>query len=861
MNKGAAYNGIAQFIDNLKNKTLITFDINGSLDFQDPSVAGQSDSLSPNIANAGSLMFSKNMFGRIFMSFYNSDLSPAGPVRYWDGKRQITVPVIPLPGVTVADSVTAGAWAAATYPITIFFETANHIFLQGSTTVNWVTAGGKQLSLTNVPIGAANLNIVARWVCVDQPSTAGTHYRFPTMRIADNVSTSATFDSPGVNFLTVGSPMDTLVAGSAIQSAPQNASALAHISPDGPGAAPTAADSANAGSIAVGVHTVWIVFETLFGYITAPSPSTTWSAAGGKKAVISSIPIGPWYVVARRVLFSSAGGADMLFLSTFRIADNTTQSVEIDFTDTNLLQGSNVNYLTKNVSIAPAMGIGQYGGRATLWGMLNNIRGIGLNLNFDGGWNQANGAPLGWTLDGTYGPGGIREVFTAFAGDAWRFTGNGATLNRGMVLNAGLVSLLSTNTPYSVSFRAKADAGILSGNVTVELFSPSLGSLGLVSVNGSVIGSWAEFTGSLTLGLASVPSDLVLRVYSGGTLDQNKRIWVDHITIYPTNAKFEPSLLRISNPFDPETFDGVNGFQYFGKDNGEAITAVVQLRAFLYILKERSMHVTWDDTVNPASLWITRQIDSTIGCGSPRGLASSETLLAWSFRSGAYVFVGNRPTKVSQEIQTTWKTIQWNSSGLTHTLHDPEGKQIFFFVPLGGATVLNALMVDYSEGIGQEDDPGPRKWGLDLYPNPINGSLRYETTALDHPASPNQQALYFASNKIYENIGTNDDGAVIDFFYETAHLKAGDAGQDLFGGVGYYVEGSGTLLVTLIGIDDAIQESLANSTIASGLQLEEFGNIENERVRVRFETSGLNTVATIKSITVFAKPWATQRPH
>lgn len=940
---------MAQFINNLKAKTLITFDANGSLDFQDPNNAANSIALMPNAANAGSLMFTKNMFGRIFMSFYNPDLSPAGPVRYWDGVRQTAIPITPFQVLNVSDSATVGAWAAGTYPISVFYETVDHVFLQAAT-ATWITAGGKQLSLTNIPDGVnfgGISGVIARWICVAIPGANPiVYYRFPTMRIADNTTHAATFDSPGANFLQVGSPTDTLVLPGPLVNATQNAPPLAHLSPDGPGAPPTVVDSANAGSIAVGTHFVWVVFETLFGYLTAPSPAGSWSAAGGFKAVISDIPIGPWYVNARRLLFSSAGGADMFYVATFRIPDNTTQAVEVDFTDTNLLQGSNFNYLTKNVSIAPAMGVGQYGGRSSLWGMLNNIRGIGLNLNFDGGWNQSTGEPLGWMGDATFFAGGIREVFSAYAGDAWRMTGDGATAGRGEILNgqyanistateagtvvtittsaphrfavgqyvlikgvgvagynsfsngmiptlitsvpspttftytatAGLgnssggiallsllAPLLAPNTPYSISIRAKADAGIVApqASLLVELYSPSsditFGSLNLL---GSAIAqNWTEYSGQLTIGLGSIPQDLTLRVSTNHTVDNGKRIWIDHITLFPSNAKFEPSVLRISNPFDPETFDGVDGIELIAKDNGEAITAVVQLRAFLYILKERSMHVTWDDTINPAALWVTRQIDSTIGCGSPRALVSSDTLLGWSFRSGAYLFTGSRPTKISQEIHTTWQQIQWSSSGLTHTLLDPQSKLIIFFVPLNGSTILNALVMDYSEGIGQEDDPGPRKWGLDVYPNPINGSLRLETTTLDHPGMTNEQALYFASTKIYENVGTNDDGATIDMFYETAHLKAGEAGQDLFGGIGYYVEGSGQLLVTLIGMDDVQQEALSNSAITAGIQLEEFGNIENERVRIRFETSGLNTVATFKSITMFAKPWAPQRPH
>lgn len=935
LNKNVPYNGLAQFIDNLRNKTLITFDANGSLDFQDRVNPAQIDLLMSNAADAGSVMASTAMFGREFLSFYNSDLSPGGPIRHWDGVRQSVAPLGILPTFTAADSATAGSWGAGTYEIAVFFESVDHSFLQGSAIVSWTTAGAKQLSLTGLPTGAGQFNVIARWICVSQAG-ATTLFRFPTLVLLDNVTTAATFDSPGSDFTKVGAPMDELTMNAV------NPPALPHLAPEGPGEAPTAVNSTNVGSIVTGVHGVWVSFETIWGYITAPSPMGQWTATGGKKAIISNIPIGPWYVKARRLFFSAAGLLDLMYVSAFRIPNNTTQAVEVDFTDINLLQGSNFDYLQKNVAMADAIGSTLYGGRMAVWGMLNTIRGMGLNLSFDGGWDQNTGAPMGWWSDttatgggSTLGSGGGREVFNAFAGDAYRITsflrGSGMIWNAqfanitsatesgttatilldrphniivggtvvvqnvgvagyngtfvvtaitsngfsytapsgltsssgGQILYSLLAPLLATSTAYSISFRARADANITNGTLNIELFSPSVGSLGIVTLEIGTVGQgWLRFENQLLPGMAQIPQDAMLRIYVNNFV-LGKRVWVDHIQIFPTVAKFEPSILRLSNPFDPETFDGINGFQSISKDNGEAITAVVQLRAFLYILKERSMNVTWDDATNPPALWVVREIDSTVGCGSPRAMVSSNTMLSWSFRAGAYVFTGARPMKVSQEIQTTWEGVNWDEAGLTHTLHDPDQKLIMFFLPLNGSTVLNALILDYSEGMGQEDDPGPRKWGLDLYPNPINGSALFITNDVDHPGAGNQKVLYFAGNKIYENIGTNDDGAKIDFFYETAFGKAGDSGQDLFGGVGYYAEGSGELLVTLIGMDDVLQQPLQVDSISAnpGKQFEKYSNTEVERAKVRFEGNTLNTSVTIKAITLFARPFAEQRPN
>src|SRR5438445_10131930 len=90
-----------------------------------------------------------------------------------------------------------------------------------------------------------------------------------------------------------------------------------------------------AGSIATGVHQVSVIFQTRQGYLTKPSPATSWTASGGKRAVVANIPIGPSNIVARIICFTGAGGASFyyagngasLFSGNMTIADNSTTSV------------------------------------------------------------------------------------------------------------------------------------------------------------------------------------------------------------------------------------------------------------------------------------------------------------------------------------------------------------------------------------------------------------------------------------------------------------------------------------------------------------------------------------------------------
>ena len=275
------------------------------------------------------------------------------------------------------------------------------------------------------------------------------------------------------------------------------------VSQVGPGEGAAVADSVNAGNISPGVHQCAVVFVTRQGYWTAPSPVTMWTAAGSKKVSVTNIPTGPSNVVERLLAFTAEGGASFYHVpASMVLNDNTTTSLEVDFSDTILLSGMSMDYLFAQIELPDQLGVIDYAERLFWWGERSKMSNWN-NLSFDGGWDAAvSGRPLGWTLDPTSGAGGSRESTDVIWGDAYRITGDGATLVRGLISQNASVDtagnpLFVKNTDYSVRARIKRSAGLAAGTLHINAFSPTLGLIGTglsVSATQATTG-YQEFVG------------------------------------------------------------------------------------------------------------------------------------------------------------------------------------------------------------------------------------------------------------------------------------------------------------------------------------------------------------------------------
>ena len=667
--------------------------------------------------------------------------------------------------------------------------------------------------------------------------------------------------------------------------------------------------AAAAGSVSAGVHQVCVIFQTRQGYLTKPSPATTWTASGGKRAVVTNIPTGPANIVGRILCFTGAGGASFfytgsgstLFSGNMVIPDNTTTSLTVDFSDAILLAGVNVDDLFKLIELSDCAGVLDYAQRLFWWGERNKQNNW-LNLGFDGGFTGPSlpHYPLGWTPDAVFAPGGTDEGNFVVWGAAYSIAGNGTTATRGLITQPAVTDslgapLIQANTDYTVRARCARNALLSQGTFHVHLFSATGGinTTGLQLSAAQLTTGYVEYSAQLTAPLAIIPGDLVLRVYADGTPNQNGQFYIDCLEIFPTAQPVNASLVRASRVEDPESYDGIDGLLSVAENNGQAIRAAFKLRERLYFVKEHSLHVTQDDGTNEPSLWTIAEVSRKVGTPSVRGVGIGEDWVVIAHRTGLYIFNGGEPVKISQEIQPTWNQINWQYGHTLWVTVDTKERRIFVGVPLGTATSPNKILVlDYRD-LDDAEEIAARP--------PINITSSGRKTATDKTRkwapwtiAANSCALIERANgtavvalgggtpgvggggatgKIYQFSDTqlSDDGAAIPSYYTTHFfperaveqaLSLG-AHRKLFSYLTLFVEGAGNLSLT--SFTDSSRAAQAQQPLAlSSPALKDLElpiNVLGERVAFQVSTNQPGAWFRLQKFTpsVRPDPWSPVR--
>ncbi len=167
---------------------------------------------------------------------------------------------------------------------------------------------------------------------------------------------------------------------------------------------------------------------------------------------------------------------------------------------------------------------------------------VGLNLDT---WNA--GVPAGWTTGGPSLSGGLsEETSIVVSGHAAKITGDGTTAVRGYIEQSA--SYLKPNRAYRVRVAMRKTSGMAAGVANVDLFSSSGGidTTGVNVATSSLNTSYDDYEDDLTTGLASIPSDLVLRVFLDGTPTNGESVYVDEIRIREV-----PGQDRLGDKADP----------------------------------------------------------------------------------------------------------------------------------------------------------------------------------------------------------------------------------------------------------------------------------------------------------------------
>ncbi len=835
-------------------------------------------------------------------------------------------------------SASAGTVAAGVHGVAVAFVTRSGYLTEPSSVVYWTAAGGSSVQLSGLPIGpsyvigrqvlftvagGANYYILKKNYVADNTTTV-VQLDFSDTELAAGESGDYLFDSYRLPDAAAVSSYNerTLVWGARNQSivtaAGESAStALGNLGFDGG----TYTQRETPTSVNVAVPNGWTLGSAT-AYVQNLGSNAPDTAADDGGALI------PWanptnaLVLDGTTTDAALAASDQTnhLLITFNLAPFTPPPIPVDgvpcgisvsirrhksagagtvrdLTVRLLTAGgaTGTNHAALTVDWPGALGYATYGSSSDMWGttldraaILDPSFGVTIQAVEASGTAVAT-ASIDYVSVTVYylapNKGGFLDTTAGFHGNCWSIGGHTGVSPIGDLLHPRAAQVLPIGNAggYGISVWLKAIHTGLGpfGNVVFDVVWNTGNTTGFTVPISSISFTWSEFNGTLampnelpvaTAGEAATIG-LAVRVRGSGMISTAK-VWIDRIQIYPLDKPFESSVLRLSDPADPERFDGTSGYIYAGLGDGERLIAVSSLRTWLYMQKERSMHATQDDGTNPPSLWSVRTLDNTVGAGSPNAVSNTESFLAIAARSGAHIYSGGRPLKISREIQTTWDRINWAYAHTITTFVDCEKSVIYFLVPLDAATAPNAaLTLDYVEGVGSEEEPGGRKWNIDVYPVTLNAAGILENAA-------NREEIWAFGPKGYKfGTATNlDDTTPIHAFYETSYAKSSPIGTSLFGGVSYTLAGTGFLRSYLLGLGATVTAG----SIVGGLgvrlpdrdigdadneDVEVYSNFEAERARLRFEVNGVDTDGVtgdsfqVRRVAVFSKPWAVQHPH
>lgn len=479
-------------------------------------------------------------------------------------------------------------------------------------------------------------------------------------------------------------------------------------------------------NIGAGTRQAVVFFRTRNnGYLSKPSPPVTFTVNQSTASLTATnIPIGPPNVIARYFAFTEAGangvpgaffytipdpvntivnGQPFTFQATV-VPDNVSTTATFVFTDAILLSATEIDVPGNDLFSLRVLGNSrwavQYANRM-FYGLeqakIDNL----LNMSFNGGYIASPGSPLfpaGWTADSTNGAGASLIAGDKF-GNALQIqntTGSTQTtygmITQGAFQDAFNAPIIQQNTAYSIRILAKKGTSLHSGNIVVDLttfdtqrgYGIVYGSFTLPLAN--ITTNLAQYTGTLlTTKLATVPANLVLRVYTTNLTNQSTAVIGGAgkgIEIYDVSQPTYSTQVAASYAGQPEAIDGVTGAIGLSQRNMQPANGAFVMYDQLYFLKAASMFVTRDSAGDEPSSWDVHEVSNRVGTASIFSYDVGEEWMVTACREGLFLFTGGSPVKLSQEIQQLWDLINWSAAYSIWVRNDIQNRRILIGVPM-----------------------------------------------------------------------------------------------------------------------------------------------------------------------------------
>ena len=471
------------------------------------------------------------------------------------------------------------------------------------------------------------------------------------------------------------------------------------------------------GQMSPGQHQVQLLFLTRQGYVTRPSPPVKFTANGGQFLSVSNIATGPPNVLARILAFTGAQGGQFYYIPTpaqvagqvvstaTQIDDNSTTNAILDFSDNTLYASLGIsipgNTCANQIVIDSALGFGFYDSRLMTYGQRNTVTNL-LNMGFDGGvLPTAPTLPCGWVS-----PGGGGVLAAGHFGWGWNIPlapgGPVGQLSQSFYLDAYGAPIGTPRTPYRARIWAKLSGASAGVTFTVAITSTSTGFASYATFPGanmSIAGAWLDAAFSAPMP-DPIPPDMMLTIY-GESTSATVGLLVDELSIIYAENPYQETVAFASYANNPEAFDGLTG-KFGAVNDTRKLMDWAIIRNSLCILTQdpagRLHRIADNGTTEPAG-WTVDEMGANCGALSAFGLTKSqaddssagggEEWFAWASSSGARLYGGANPWKISQEIQPDWsgdavrgfKGINFAEGKTIWAVNDPVERIIYFGVP------------------------------------------------------------------------------------------------------------------------------------------------------------------------------------
>jgi hypothetical protein len=893
----------------------------------------------------GAFCRSDSLFAREYLALSDGMNGLDMPRQYDDTYFDRVSQVGPGAAPSVADSGAAGNIGAGVHMLTVIFVTRSGYYTRPAPPVSWTAAGSKKAAVTNIPVGPPN--VVARILSFTAVAQASFYHLGPlgltlansNMYIADNVTTSLTVDFTDQILLlgTLDDPLFTQIELPPVGGTIGYSSRLFHWgeqaniqnfinlpfdggyggTPSSPSAGPNNPATLRNGALGNQPGSNWSLAFPATCVIGGTGQSKVLGATGFGFAIPSNATI-TGVLVAFSVKCTTAGavsdGGNGMGIggAVFLTKDGGVTSAGVNhangntwttaFANQNYGSGGDLWGTTLSPTDVNSANFGvTYFAAESIAGQTATIQSIGMTIAYT--LPGAGTVPLGWTAGASVlgGASANAGAFPVVFGDAYSITGDGATAERGQITQSAAVDYLTNpiivpGMSYGVRARVASAGGLNAGTLHVNLQSTSgsFTTAGLAVQAMQTGAAYALFTGVLTSALIGpIPADLLLQVYADGTPNNGGVFLIDNIEIYPLNQQFNNSNIRASKgqlaTQGQESYDSETGLMQYNLNDGQSVRNLFKIRERLYIVKEHSFGVTQDDGVSEPALWAVNDVSKAVGTPSINGVGLGEDWAVIAHRTGLYLYWGGGVEKISEEIQPTWDSINWQFGSSITVSVDVRKRRIFICAPFGNSTIPNmTLVMDYH-------DVGADAAAISANP-PIHLTYTGTKKAFDRARkwapwtiSANSCAqielangltgTYFGSNNATGNINVldqtgiifTDSGNTIPSYYTTAafaELPTEDAKQlrshrHLYTYLTMYVQGIGTLGMTVF------PASLSNGIVLNSQAIsnpsfrdnEMMLNVSAERMFIKVASQGGGQNFDLQRMVVNMKqdPWAIVR--